>query len=143
MSKWERYFMDVALRTAQLSYCTRLQVGAVAVRDKRVICIGFNGTPPNTPNCCELEDGTTAPNVLHAEDNLARFAEKHNICLEECDLYVTHAPCINCAKIIHASKFDKVYFNQYYRDLSGLNYLQTNKVTIVNADDKAPSTPIK
>lgn len=128
MDKWSRYFIDVAIRTAQLSHCQRLQVGAVAVKDKRIICVGFNGTPEHTDNCCELTDGTTSPNVLHAEENLILYAAKNGIQLKNTTLYITHAPCINCARMAYGAGFDKIFFGVYYRDLSGIEFLENNGV---------------
>jgi len=123
--RYHNYFQNVAYETAKLSYATRLKVGAVAVKDRRIICVGFNGTPPGEDNCCEDENNVTKPNVIHAEDNLIRFAEKHKINLEGCDIYITHSPCRNCADLIHRAGFAKVYFSEYYRTSDGPEFLNS------------------
>ncbi len=123
--RYHNYFQNVSYETAKLSYAKRLKVGAVAVKDRRIICVGFNGTPPGEDNCCEDEHNVTKPNVIHAEDNLIRFANSNNIHIKDCDIYITHSPCINCAKLIHDSGFAKVYFSEYYRSSDGLDFLKS------------------
>lgn len=141
---WDALFMRFAADVANMSWARRLKVGAVAVRDLRVIAIGFNGTPKGEDNCCEelveeLDTVTTSmqcnynpsehrewidgrmyvlktkPNVVHAEDNLIQFAKEHDIDLRGCTLYITHSPCPTCGiKIIDAG-FTEVVFEKYYR----------------------------
>lgn len=135
MNKWHNYFMDIAKRTAQLSYCTRLQVGAVAVRDRRPICVGFNGTPDGTENCCEGADGRTLPHVIHAEANLIRYAKHYGIDLVGTTLYITHSPCMDCAELIDNAGFDIVYFGEYYKCSAGIEFLRTNRITITNVNN--------
>lgn len=124
MSRWEDYFMDLAQRTSELSYATRLKVGSVAVRDKRPILTGFNGTPEGHSNCCE-KDGHTIQSVLHAEENLILFAAKNGIRLNGCTIYVTHAPCLNCARMIYGAGIVEVVYNENYRSSEGLEFLSS------------------
>lgn len=125
--------MDVALRTSMLSYAVRLKVGAVAVRDKRIVCVGFNGTPPSLPNICE-SNGTTLPTVLHAEENLILFAAKNGISLDGCSIYVTHQPCLNCARMIFGSGCQEVVFGETYRSDEGLEFLNSVNLKIRKYD---------
>lgn len=125
--------MDVAKRTSMLSYAERLKVGAVAVRDKRIICVGFNGTPPSLPNICEC-NGTTLPTVLHAEENLILFAAKNGISLAGCSIYVTHQPCLNCARMIFGSGCQEVVFGETYRSDEGLKFLESVNLKIRKYD---------
>jgi len=122
--QWDKLFLKFAHDVSQMSRATRLQVGAVAVKDRRVICIGYNGTPEGEDNCCEFTDDygnlVTKPNVVHAEDNLIQFAQRHGISLEGCTLYITHCPCPNCCKRIVRAKFNRVVFSHVYQDMSGL-----------------------
>lgn len=122
--QWDKLFLKFAHDVSQMSRAERLKVGAVAVKDRRVICIGYNGTPEGENNCCEFTDdyGTliTKPNVIHAEDNLIRFAQRHGISLEGCTLYITHCPCPNCCKHIVRAKFSRVVFSYIYKDMTGL-----------------------
>lgn len=125
--------MDVAVRTSELSYATRLKVGAVAVRDKRIVCVGFNGTPPGLPNVCE-SDGVTLPTVLHAEENLILFAAKNGISLNGCSIYVTHQPCLNCARMIYGAGISDVTYKEIYRTSEGLEFLESVGVTVRRYD---------
>lgn len=121
--------MDVARRTASLSYAERLKVGAVAVKDKRIVCIGFNGTPEGLPNACE-KDGHTLPSVLHAEENMILFAAKNGISLKDCSVYITHAPCINCARMIYGAGIKSVTYCEAYRSCEGLDFLESVGVDV-------------
>ena len=144
MNKQQRYnslYMDIAKRVAKMSYARRLQVGAVVVKDDRVISMGFNGMPSGWDNNCEdiveqHEDGgqilKTKPEVLHAESNavskLARSAESGL----GADMFITHAPCRDCAKLIYQSGIKCVYFEMAYRDDSGIKFLEKSGVTVEN-----------
>ena len=136
--KWIDAFMDTAERFAQLSSAKRLQVGAVVVKDNRIISIGYNGMPAGWTNECEeviqLSDDTvelkTKDEVIHAEANailkLARDGESGN----GSSLFCTHAPCIHCAKLIHGAGINKVYYRESYRDKIGLEFLENCKINV-------------
>ena len=137
--KWIDAFMDTAERFAQLSSAKRLQVGAVVVKDNRIISIGYNGMPSGWTNECEEvvevhEDGgvvtKTKDEVIHAEANailkLARDGESGN----GASLFCTHAPCIHCAKLIHGAGISKVYYRDTYRDSIGLEFLEKCNIII-------------
>ena len=135
--KWINAFMDTAERFAELSSAKRLKVGAVVVKDNRIISIGYNGMPAGWTNVCEEEIGhvlddcgnivefrtKTKDEVIHAEANailkLARDGESGN----GADLFCTHAPCINCAKLIYGAGVRKVYYRESYRDTLGTDFL--------------------
>jgi dCMP deaminase len=130
--------MDTAERFSQLSSAKRLQVGAVVVKDNRIISIGYNGMPSGWTNECEdivqHSDDTvklvTKDEVIHAEANaiikLARDGERGN----GSSLFCTHAPCIHCAKLIHGAGIDKVYYRDSYRDELGIDFLKKCKITV-------------
>jgi dCMP deaminase len=130
--KWVEAFMDTAERFAQLSSAKRLQVGAVVVKDNRIISIGYNGMPAGWTNECENivqhSDDTvttvTKDEVIHAEANailkLARDGESGY----GSSLFCTHAPCIHCAKLIHGAGIKTVYYRESYRDTLGLDFLE-------------------
>lgn len=121
--KWIDAFMDTAERFAQLSSAKRLNVGAVVVRDQRIVSIGYNGTPAGWTNECEGEDGKTKDEVIHAEANaIAKLARDGESGLGT-DLFCTHAPCIQCAKIVYGAGVKKVYYRNTYRDQAGLDFL--------------------
>lgn len=150
---------------AQLSHARRLKVGAIAVKDGRIISIGYNGMPAGWDNNCEdkvwlnpeakfhpdtvnemypyygeqevgdyIQNGRyglkTKPEVLHAESNcIAKLARSNESGLDA-DLFVTHAPCIDCAKLIFQSGFKRVFFGAAYRDDSGIRFLKNSGVVV-------------
>ena len=141
-------YMDVAKRFAQLSYAKRLNVGAVIVKDDRIIAYGYNGTPAGWDNECEIctsidDVGNptliTKPEVLHAESNaiakLARSTESGN----EATLFVTHSPCLECAKLIYQSGIKRVYFGENYRNTDGLDFLTASKINVIQVDTSSTS----
>ena len=131
--KFVQAHMRVAHVYAELSYAKRLKVGAIVVKDNRVISIGYNGTPSGWNNICETLDEksltlTTKPEVIHAEANaIAKLAKNHDSGLNA-DMFITHAPCMECAKLIYGAGIKQVYFKQPYRDYSGIEFL--NKCNI-------------
>jgi dCMP deaminase len=123
-------FMEVAHVFAKLSKAERLKVGAIAVKDGRVLSIGYNGTPPGFDNVCEDENGKTKIEVLHAEANciakLAKCTESSNDSI----MFVTHSPCIECAKQIFVAGIKEVYYDKEYRDTAGITLLKKLNVKI-------------
>ena len=128
--KWIDAYMDVAERFAQLSSAKRLHVGAVVVKDHRIISIGYNGTPAGWDNVCEDDSFRTKPEVIHAEANaiskLARDGESGN----GSTVFCTHAPCIECAKLIYGAGVSKVYYRDVYRDTLGVEFLENSGVDV-------------
>lgn len=130
--------MDVAKTFAELSHARRLHVGAIVVKDDRIISIGYNGMPAGWDNNCEDEiwDKTgdyelkTKPEVLHAETNAIAKLAKSTESGDGADLFVTHAPCIECAKLIYQSGIRRVFYGKAYRDDSGIKFLEKSGVTV-------------
>ena len=141
--KFIETYMDVAERFAQLSSAKRLQVGAIVVKDDRIISIGYNGMPSGWDNECEdtfhhHELGTcttvTKAEVLHAETNaIAKLAKSSESGLGA-TMFVTHSPCIECAKLIYQSGISTVYYKNNYRSDDGINFLIKSKVRVINND---------
>ncbi len=137
-------YMAWADRTAQLSHARRLQVGAVVVKDDSVISYGYNGMPAGWDNNCEDEIGhvldvdenvveirlKTKPEVLHAESNaIAKLAKSTESGLGA-TMFITHAPCLDCAKLIYQSGIGSVLYRDAYRDISGVLFLEKSGVTV-------------
>jgi len=130
--------MDVAKRFAQLSHAKRLNVGAIVVKDDRIISIGYNGMPSGWENECEIEN-RTKPQVLHAESNaIAKLARSNDSGLGA-DLFITHSPCIECAKLIYQSGIKRVYFGEHYRSTDGLDFLKASNIDVVQVDKQSTS----
>ena len=125
-------FMDVAERFAELSSATRLQVGAIVVKDDRIISIGYNGMPTGWDNCCEDENNKSKPEVLHAESNAIAKLAKSSESGEGATIFVTHAPCIDCAKLIYQSGITTVYYKNTYRSTQGLEFLEKSHIKVIN-----------
>jgi len=138
--KFIEAYMDVAERFAQLSSAKRLNVGAIVVKDDRIISIGYNGMPSGWDNECEVcthvdDVGNptlvTKPEVLHAESNaiakLARSPESG----EGATIFITHAPCIDCAKLIYQSGIATVYYKNDYRSTQGIEFLKKSNIKVV------------
>lgn len=123
-------YMDVAKRFALLSTAKRLQVGAIIVKNDRIISIGYNGTPSGWNNECEDESFQTKPEVIHAEANAIAKLAKSPESGEDSVMFLTHAPCMHCAKQIYTAGIKKVYFDKKYRDDSGIEFLINCKIGV-------------
>jgi dCMP deaminase len=131
--KFIDYYMKIAEVTAGLSYAKRLQVGAVIVKDNQILATGYNGMPSNWENVCEHEvegELKTKPEVLHAETNAIAKVAQSTESSQGSTLFCTHAPCIECAKLIYQSGIKTLYFKEHYRDDSGIKFLQLSGVNV-------------
>jgi len=142
--KFQKAHMDVAEVYSKLSSAERLQVGCVIVKDNTIIGIGYNGMPSGWSNVCEMEvpdttsgfNGTstksvTRPEVLHAESNaIAKVARSTNS-TDGASMFITHAPCIDCAKMIYQAGISSVYYRESYRNDDGLNFLKRCDVSVL------------
>lgn len=129
MDKWDNAHMKVARIYSELSTAKRLQVGAVIVKDNRIISIGYNGMPSGWDNACEDTDEygfmpVTKPEVLHAETNaIAKVAKSSESCLDA-TIYCTTAPCIDCAKLIYQAGIMRVVWEKpHLRSDDGIQFL--------------------
>ena len=140
--------MQTAQVFAELSHARRLHVGAIVVKEDRIVSIGYNGMPAGWNNNCEDEIGhvfddighvvetrlKTKPEVLHAEMNalmkLAKSTESGN----GADLFITHAPCLDCAKGIFQAGIARVWFGTAYRDNAGIDFLKKSNIQVTQHD---------
>lgn len=162
--KLKQAYMKTAETFAELSHARRLHVGAIVVRDDRIISIGYNGMPAGWDNNCEdivwdpgaggwldpeefdakypyeaWHEGAqrnvrhglkTKPEVLHAETNaIAKLARSGEHGLDS-DLFVTHAPCLDCAKLIYQAGVKRVFFGTAYRDSAGVDFLEKSGIQV-------------
>ncbi len=136
--KFINLYIDFACRVGQLSYARRLNVGAVIVKDDTVISYGYNGMPAGWDNNCEdviqHSDDTvslkTKPEVLHAESNaIAKLAKSTNSGLGA-DIFITHAPCMDCARLIYQSGIRRVFYREKYRDDAGTEFLEKSGIEV-------------
>jgi dCMP deaminase len=141
-SKLINAYMKTAEVFAELSHARRLHVGAIIVKDDRIISIGYNGMPAGWDNNCEdiiqHSDDTTSlktkPEVLHAETNaiakLARSTESG----VNATMFITHAPCLDCAKLIYQSGINSVFYRSSYRSTDGVDFLENSGIKITKID---------
>lgn len=124
----EKTFIETAKIFAQNSYANRLKVGAVLAYDDRILAVGYNGTPKGYDNDCEeynviTGEYETKDIVVHAEQNLICFCAKNGIKTNGCTLYITHSPCITCAKLIASAGIKEVIYEKDYRNNGGIKLL--------------------
>ena len=110
--EYHMFYMTVAQKASELSYCVKRKVGAVAVNKGNIIAFGFNGTPAGYCNCCEDENGNTKESVIHAEDNLLRKL-KNSVVPHGTVLYVTKEPCVDCAELINGwDEIEQIFYRE-------------------------------
>jgi dCMP deaminase len=122
---WPVYFMDIADLVARRSTCRRRQVGAVAVKDKRILATGYNGAPSGISHCLEVgclreQEGIPSGERhelcrgIHAEQNVIIQASLHGVSIQGATIYCTHTPCVLCAKMLVNSRIARfVSFGKY------------------------------
>ena len=125
-------YMKCAEAFAECSNATRLKVGAVIVKDNRIISCGYNAHAEHINDPCELPDGTTDPRVRHSEKNALMGLVRSSQSAVGATLFCTHACCKFCSIDIVDSGIAAVYYRHSYRDLSGIEYLKANGVDVFN-----------
>lgn len=139
--KFIDYYMKVAELTSTLSYAKRLQVGSVIVKGNKILATGFNGMPSGWDNECETveiveidekfsKQLVTKQEVLHSETNAIAKVSASTESSEGSTMFCTHAPCINCAKLIYQSGINSLYYRNTYRDTSGIEFLEKSGVVV-------------
>ena len=155
---WNSLFMNIANNVAIRSTCFKLQTGAVLVSDNRIISIGYNGVCSGDEHCFdhwiqiwkkEKDKYKTIENFkksdyflrehhewskdkeLHGETNCLMYAIKNGISTNNSILYTVYSPCINCAKMTYQAGIKKVYYQNKYKDLSGINFLQNHNIDVI------------
>jgi dCMP deaminase len=147
--RYNEFYMDIAHRVSQMSYAERLKVGSILVKDGNIISFGWNGMPAGWDNNCEeknvvqekISTGVfkmtkktelkTRPEVLHAEQNTLMKVTKSTNSSEDADMFITHAPCIECAKSIFQSGIRRIFYKDTYRSEDGINFLQKCDVEVI------------
>jgi dCMP deaminase len=152
-NKEKQLYMEIAKRVADQSYATRLKVGAVLVTESGLLSIGYNGTFPGEDNCCEMKVAVpagepfdssvrwdadtkayyklvTKPETYHAEENVISKLLEEGVPAKNGTLFLTHSPCLPCAKILAKAKIKALYFASMYRDPSGLEFLLSKGITV-------------
>jgi dCMP deaminase len=151
---WDSYFMEIARIVSMRSTCLRRNVGAVIVKDKRILATGYNGAPSGLKHCLEVsclrERMKIAPGErhelcrgLHAEQNAIIQAAYHGVSINGAHLYCTHLPCSICIKMLINAGIDKVYYEDGYPDELSLSLIGESNILLSKIDrgkGKKPST---
>jgi dCMP deaminase len=130
---WDEYFLDIAFSVAERSTCDRAHVGAVLVRDRRILATGYNGSPAGLPHCDEvghlMVDGHCV-RTLHAEQNAIIQSALHGVSSEGATAYVTHQPCLTCAKMLINAGIERVVYAGDYLDNYSRQFLSEANVQL-------------
>lgn len=139
---WDEYFMGIAELVKERSTCLRRRVGAVIIKENRILTTGYNGAPPGAKHCDEigcLRDAMSIPSgerhelcrALHAEQNAVIQAAKYGIPIEGSTIYTTTYPCVICSKILIASGIKRIVYRGGYPDDLSKKFLQESGIILV------------
>ena len=138
---WDEYFLEIASLVSKRSTCLRRKVGALVVKDRRILATGYNGTPSGIKHCSQtgcLREKMKIPSGerhelcrgLHAEQNVLLQASLHGVSLKGSTIYVTNQPCIICAKMIINAGIGEVVMADYYPDAMAMSFLKEAKIKV-------------
>lgn len=139
---WDDYFMQITYQVARRSTCPRATVGAVLVRDKRILTTGYNGAPTGLPHCTEvgcLMVNSHCVRTLHAEQNAIIQGALHGVDVSGSTLYVTHQPCLVCAKMIINAGIRRVVYAGHYPDEIAVGFLGEAGVELSKFEKEEPT----
>ena len=133
--KWNKYFIDIAKQVATRATCNRKHVGAVIVKNRRILSTGYNGSLYGDDHCDseghliqkDIKGRPHCIRTVHAEVNAIAHAARHGCAIDEADIYITASPCWNCFKIIVNSGIKNVFYNEDYYDETVIWYAQKLK----------------
>ncbi len=139
---WEEYFMDIAILVAKRSTCLRRAVGALIIKDKRILATGYNGAPSGIRHCGEvgclretmkIESGQRHElcRGIHAEQNAIIQAAYHGVQIKDATLYCTNLPCSICTKMIINAGIKKIYFREGYADSLSKDMLAESSIEVI------------
>ncbi len=142
---WDEYFMEMADVVKNRSTCLRRKVGAIIVKDKRILATGYNGAPSNTPHCLDIGCYRQEMNIpsgeraelcrgTHAEQNAMIQAAYHGVSIKGSMMYVTLQPCVLCAKMAINAGITRIYFKGDYPDKLSLQMLEEAGVELVKSE---------
>jgi dCMP deaminase len=124
---WDDYFMSITFQVAKRSTCDRAQVGSIIVKDRRILTTGYNGAPAGLPHCDEIGHlmiNGHCVRTLHAEQNAIIQAALHGVGVAGSVIYVTHQPCLTCAKMIINAGIRRVVYAGHYPDPDAVEFLR-------------------
>ena len=141
----DEYFMEIACVVGKRSTCLRNHVGALFVKNKRLLSTGYNGAPAGLQHCDEVgcaREGVASGTrhelcrAVHAEQNAIIQAALHGVSIEGATLYCTHQPCILCAKMLINARISRVVYSRSYPDDTALRFLSQAGVEVTRLTDR-------
>lgn len=140
--EWDDYFMDITFLVAQRSTCLRRQIGALIVRERRILATGYNGAPSGLNHCSDtgcLREKAGIPSGerhelcrgLHAEQNAIIQAALHGVTIKDSILYCSHSPCSLCTKMIINARIKKVIYSNGYPDKLARDLMEESGMEII------------
>lgn len=148
MDKWDKRFMELTENIASWSSCCRRQVGAIIVMDKRIVATGYNGAPAGVKTCVEkktcLRNERGIPSgtqqeicyAVHAEQNAISQAARLGVSVKGGTIYVTHQPCVLCAKILINAGIKRIVYKYGYPDAFSLELLNEAGIELDKYEDE-------
>jgi len=126
------FYLRIAKECSQMSYGQRLKVGAVLVKDDNILSFSWNGTPSGWDNCCETPDNVTKDEVIHAEENvIAKAAKYGGVGTKGSTMFITHSPCVKCARGMIQAGIAAVYYSEDYRSADGVDFLRKGGIEVI------------
>ena len=145
-ASWDQYFMNIAQEVSRRATCPRKHVGAVIVRDRRILSTGYNGSLRGLPHCdetgCLMEDGHCIGTV-HAEANAILQAALNGVRIEGGEIYTTASPCWHCFKLIANAGLCVIYFGEFYREQRIHEYAQKVGIGLVDLGVGESAPPLR
>jgi len=146
---WETYFMNITQLVAQRSTCTRRSVGAIIVKDKRILTTGYNGAPSGIGHCLDVGCLRKTMNIpsgerhelcrgIHAEQNALLQAALHGVSVRDAVLFCTNQPCSICAKMIINAGIKRIYYQSGYADSLSKDLLAEAQVEVIHYEIEPP-----
>jgi dCMP deaminase len=140
---WNDYFMSISILISKRSTCIRRKVGAIIVKDKRILATGYNGVPTGITHCNEigcLREKLNVPSGkmhelcrgLHAEQNAIIQAAYHGVAIKGADLYCTNQPCVICTKMIINAGIKNIYYKDPYHDELSIEMLKETDISLIH-----------
>jgi dCMP deaminase len=144
---WDTYFMDITELVALRATCCRRAVGAIIVKDRRILSTGYNGAPKGVAHCLDigcLREELKIPSGekhelcrgIHAEQNAIIQAALHGVSIKDATLYCTNLPCSICAKMIINAGIKRVYYQSGYADKMSVQLMDEAKIDVIQLEDK-------
>ena len=132
---WHTYFMNIARQVASRSTCSRKHVGAVIVRDKRILSTGYNGSIRGLAHCDDaghMMDAGHCVRTVHAEANAIVQAAANGVAIDGAEIYITASPCWNCFKLVANAGIRAIYFGEFYRDERIYDFAKALEIRLID-----------